>query len=905
MHVAGLALGLWLSVAGAQTADQIRMYQNLSPAQKAEVQKALKARGGKVPSSTKAAQAASDAKPAAEAAEPVAEETSLPEERLSSTLEQRYAGRTQAASLAQTPSIRAVDQDLHQFGYDLFEGAPNSFAPATDIPVPADYVIGPGDTIVVQLFGKDNEEYSLPVNRDGRINFPEFGPIPVTGLKFSDLRADLEKRVSEQMIGVKASVSMGELRSIRVFVLGDVTRPGSYNVSSLSTMTNALLAGGGVQPIGSLRNVQLKRNGRLVTRLDLYDLLLRGDTSDDVRLQPGDVIFVPPIGQTAAIAGEVRRPAIYELRGEKTVRQLVEIGGGLLATAVPRLSQLERIDARGNLTLVDLNLDQEAGTRAELADGDVLRIYPTLDRMEGIVLLAGHVRRPGGVAWHENMRLTDLVGSPDALQPQPDLDYVVIRREDKPLAKVSVFSTRLSAAWADPQSEANVLLEPRDQVFVFPRVTVKAADDVKKVSLLGASPANGSVAPKPGACVTDEGKEGKLVAKKAANKDATRNTPATTPEKVCIDDPRRDRQALLKPLLEDLIAQAASGEPTRIVSVGGVVREPGTYPLEPGMHVADLVRAGGGLDEAAYTLGAEITRYSVSGEKREINHISVDLARVMLGDASANIALQAHDELTIKRLPEWADQLVAEVRGEVRFPGKYPIKRGEHLSDLLARAGGLTDQAFAEGSVFTREDLRVKEQDRLDTLARQLESDISASSLEKAQEDAKQAEALSTAKGLLPQLRAARATGRLVIDLPVLLSAGDNGEHDVVLKDGDTLVIPAKTQEVTVIGEVQFPTSHLAQAGLDATDYIKRSGGLTYKADNDRAYVVRANGQVEPANSGWWIFRHSSIDVRPGDTIVVPLDVERMRPLTFWASVTQIVYQLAVTVAAVHSIGAI
>src|SRR5690606_21784726 len=204
-----------------------------------------------------------------------------------------------------------------------------TFAPATDVPVPADYIVGPGDTIEVQLIGNTKGRYSLVVGRDGQINFPELGPIAVAGRRFTEVRDDLEARVREQMIGTQASISIGELRSIRVFVLGDAQTPGSYTVSGLSTITNALFVSGGVKRIGSLRNIQLKRNGRTVTTLDLYDLLLRGDTSADVRLLPGDVIFVPPIGRTVSLVGEVRRPAIYELKDETTVSELLELGGGL------------------------------------------------------------------------------------------------------------------------------------------------------------------------------------------------------------------------------------------------------------------------------------------------------------------------------------------------------------------------------------------------------------------------------------------------------------------------------------------------------------------------------------------------------------------------------------------------
>src|SRR5262249_7844235 len=232
---------------------------------------------------------------------------------------------------------------LKPFGYDLFEqrrttatgsttGAA-TFLPPTDIPVPVDYVIGPGDTVNVQLFGNQNADYRFVVSRDGTITFPEIGPVNVAGLTYEQLRDAITQRVSEQMIGVRASVTLGELRSIRVFVLGDVNRPGSYLVSSLSTMTNALYTSGGVKPVGSLRNVALMRGGNTISTLDVYDLLLRGDTRADARLMPGDAIFVPPVGATVAIDGEVRRPAIYEIRGERNVSEIVALAGGLTPSA--------------------------------------------------------------------------------------------------------------------------------------------------------------------------------------------------------------------------------------------------------------------------------------------------------------------------------------------------------------------------------------------------------------------------------------------------------------------------------------------------------------------------------------------------------------------------------------------
>ncbi|MEJ2347436.1 MAG: SLBB domain-containing protein, partial [Gammaproteobacteria bacterium] len=356
---------------------------------------------------------------------------------------------------------------LKPFGYDLFSGVPTTFAPATDIPVPSDYVIGPGDTVQVQLFGKDNSEYSLVVTRDGTLNFPGLGPVPVTGLTFAELRKNLEKRVREQMIGVKASITMGALRSIRVFVLGDARRPGSYTVSALSTMTNALFVSGGIDKIGSLRDIQLKRHGKVITHLDLYDLLLHGDTSHDRRLLPGDVIFVPPVGDTVGVSGEVKRPAIYELKNETTVGQVVKLAGGLLPNADPKVTQLERVGTNQERTLVDVDLSKAAGRSMHVRDGDVVRVYSVLGRLSDVVTLAGHVERPGKRQWRQGMRLTDLISSADDLRPRADMHYVLIRRELPPDRRVQVFSADLAAALRNPNSSANVALRPRDKVLVF------------------------------------------------------------------------------------------------------------------------------------------------------------------------------------------------------------------------------------------------------------------------------------------------------------------------------------------------------------------------------------------------------------------------------------------------------
>jgi polysaccharide biosynthesis/export protein len=714
---------------------------------------------------------------------------------------------------------------LEPFGYDLFERSRRAVAPNADIPVPADYVIGPGDTINIQLFGSQNNEFFLPVSREGTINFPEIGPVNVSGLTFTQMRDALNQRVTEQMIGVRASITLGELRSIRVFVLGDVERPGSYSVSGLSTITNALYASGGVKPIGSLRNIALRRDGETVSTLDLYDLLLRGDTRGDVRLQPGDAIFVPPIGARVTVDGEVRRPAIYEVKTEESVAQLVELAGGVNAAANRGAVKLERVVPNRGTTVQDVDL-AAGGVQTAVRDGDVLRVPANLEQLEASVRLEGNVFQPGLYQWRQGMRLTDLLPTSEGIKPLSDLNYVLIRRELEPNVDMEVISADLHAAWRAPNGAANVLLRARDTVHVFHLET--------------------------------------------------------------------GRQQVIEPLIEELEAQAAPHEALPIVRVGGQVRAPGEYPLEPGMLISDLLRAGGGLSEAAYATNAELARYSVvNGEYRETALVTVDLASVLRGDATANIAVSPYDYLNIKEVSRWRGEESVTIRGEVVFPGTYPIRRGEKLSSLLARAGGLTDLAFPAGGVFTRVEIQQRQREQLELLAQRVERDLAAISVS----DPNASDTITAGQSLIDQLRNSTPTGRWVIRLDDLV-AGDD-EADVVLKDGDTLLVPDERQEVTVLGEVQYATSHVYERGLTRDEYVNRSGGLSQRADKRRIYVVRADGEVVANSGAGWFQRDGGSDIRPGDAIVVPLKVDQ--PLARWSAITQIIYNLAIAAAAVNS----
>lgn len=716
---------------------------------------------------------------------------------------------------------------LEPFGYGLFERDPARLQRSQAVPVASDYILGPGDALRILLFGNQSGEFELPVDRDGVVRLPDIGPASVAGLTYEAAQRLIADRVSEKMIGTRASVTLGELRSVPVFVVGDVREPGAYEVSPMSTITTALAISGGVAEQGTLRRIQLKRGGTLVQTLDVYDVILRGDTNGDLRLQAGDVVFVPPVGTRVTVAGEVKRPAIYEYRGAENVADIIDLAGGLRPTAYRAGVKVERLVPGGGLQVFEADQTAETGRGEKVADGDTILVPKNTEQLERSVRLAGNVQRPGSYQWYEGLRISDLLDSSRRLKEGSDLNYILIRREPVPNAELQVVSVDLEAAWRERGGSADTRLEPRDTVFVF--------------------------------------------------------------------DLEVGREHIVSPLIDELRLRSSRERPLPSVRIGGRVNAEGGYPLELGMRVSDLVRAGGGLAESAFLGQAELTRYEiVDGEARRTALIDVDLRAALAGEADADIPLRSFDYLNIKEIPRWRDQEFVEILGELAFPGRYPIRQGETLSSVLERAGGLTELAFPAGSVFTRESLKEREREQLETLARRLEGDLAAMSLS----DPGQSEALGIGQSLLDQLRNAEPVGRLVIDLDAVVA--ETG-YDIVLRDGDRLMIPVEAQEVTVLGEVQYTTSHLHDPSLGRDDYIEKSGGTTRRADEKRTYVVRANGEVVVRGGSRFFARSQGVYINAGDTIVVPLHADKVKPLTLWSQATQIAYNLAIAAAAVNS----
>jgi polysaccharide export outer membrane protein len=804
------------------------------------------------------------------------------------------------------------------FGYDVFANAPTTFAPTMDIAVPAHYIIGAGDVLNVQVFGKENLDLELEISREGKVIIPELGPFSVAGLTFSELKKYLANEIKNKILGVDVVVTLADMRSLRVFVLGDAFKPGSYVLNSLSSITHALFAAGGINEIGSLRNIQLKRAGKLVATLDLYDLLIAGDSSDDLLLKSGDVVFVAPLGQQVTVSGEVRRPAIYELQGSENFGDVIEMSGGLLPSAFPSSTVVERFNKNNLRSIVNVDLSNKEALSSPVKAGDFINVMETTELFQESVTVIGAVTRPGNYQWIAGQKITDLLPNIHSyMLDDADLTYSLVIREKNIGRNIEVLQFSLFDAISNPLSADNIALNPRDKLLIFSNVEVPSVD-IKALNAFASTKQELLDKEKEEAEKRHEEKmfwqyygenadTTSIYADIEVNKaeETLKQTLASIDELTGVGSEVEpevrelnffSRKRLLAPVIEQLKRQAAAGQPLQLVEVDGAVKTPGMYPLVINNKVSDLIKAAGGLKESAYLSNAELTRNEVVSNHARKLAMKIDLGSALQGDLDKNLVLKSKDRLNVHHIPAWQENHIVELRGEFMFPGKYTIQRGETLRKLIERAGGFTDFAYLNASLFTREKLKKLELENLVKVSENLRMEIASKSLSQT-EGVAPLDYEQTSQ-LLADLTNVEPVGRLVLDIPLIMS---DEKFDVILENGDVLYMPVKLNSVNVVGQVQLATSHIHKNGFSAFDYIQLSGGSKKQADEDRVYVIKANGAVEiPSNENW--FSSAGQGLKPGDTVVVPLDTYFMEDLTLWASVTQIIYQSAVAVKAISGL---
>jgi protein involved in polysaccharide export with SLBB domain len=725
-------------------------------------------------------------------------------------------------------------EELKPFGYSFFNDSIQTSMDRGVTSIPSNYQVGSGDYLEVQLFGQENAGYSIMIGRDGMIQFPGIGPINVfeKGGSFQDLKNLVKEKVREQLgEGVQVSVSMGEVRLIKVFLAGEFNKPGIRLITATSTMMEALLQSGGLTEYGSLRNVTLKRKGNTDIVYDFYSLLLRGENPAVDSLLDGDVIFLPRVTSRVYVSGQVVRPAIYELSGLAKLKDSLELAGGFSSSAYPSDIQLERVDKFGNKLLKSLNFESDSNLVVQ--NGDSIEIGSSTNLRKNSIKLDGEVDRAGQYEWREGIKLFDIVKNKSILSENADLNYALIRRIDSQ-GQVEIISFSPLDLFKANREELNIALSAKDLILFLPKYDIE------------------------------------------------------------------ERERAVRPILKELEFNADPSVGTLVVSISGEVHFPGKYPMSTGMKVGDLIVAAGGLKESAFSLAAEISRLGVDFNQSDVEAlVEHKLLESLFLEDSLNEQLQPGDVLSVKRIPSWQDDRIITLSGEVKFPGDYAIRKNEKIGEVIRRAGGLTRDSFARGAVFTRNSLIVREEEQKEKLVQQLESDIATLSLSPTSGDSVQ-KANSVAGSLLRRLKDSKSVGRLVIDLDSQLAQSE--AKQITLRNGDKLHIPITPSEISVMGEVQFPTSHLFQSGYSIDQYINSSGGFTQNADEKRIFVVKSNGAVlTKKGNGWFIGNQSQKNLQIGDVIVVPINLQKGKWMETLTSSTQIVYQLAVTAAAVNS----
>jgi protein involved in polysaccharide export with SLBB domain len=665
---------------------------------------------------------------------------------------------------SEQPPEPTTPEDLEQFGYSLFSSPVSTFAPTDAIPVGPDYLVGPGDELKIALWGRMNEQYVVKVERNGEILVPQLGPVQVAGLTFSQAKHLIEGRAA-QITGVQVEVTMGQLRTIQVFVMGEVKQPGAFTISSLSRISNALVAAGGISKVGSLRKIQLRRGNQTIKVLDLYDVLLRGDTANDTRLEPQDVIFIPVIGQVAAIAGDVKRPAIYELAPrEENLNGLIALAGGVTAFGYTQRVQVLRVENHVRRTVLDVDLEKLRKENYGIRDGDLTKIFPVLPGQSNALKLIGNVPRPGKYEFSSGMKVADLLRQGEGVLPRTFFKYALIKRLDGTDRSVRFVPVDLEGVLSGPAvGAANIELQPGDELSVFNQDEMK---DLPAVKVSGEVRNPGAYEMSRGMHVSDlvylsgglrdsaYQTQAELARTQVVEGEKTRHTYMDINLRAALTGPGPDDLAL-QPNDELFIRSAPGWHLPWVVKISGRVLRPGPYTIREGERVDSLLARCGGLTADAYPPGAVFFRQSVketeqkrldesrarlsqsiaqlqlysvqpdapqqtgnnAGQKAEalqFLHTIMDQSAAIQADGRVVIHLSAAEQFTKSTdniQLESDDELViprrpssVNVLGQVYSPTAIVFQEGVTVRDYLSRAGGANQLADRDNVMVIKAD---------------------------------------------------------------------------------------------------------------------------------------------------------------------------------------------------------
>ena len=736
----------------------------------------------------------------------------------------------------------SVGRPLPLFGQSLFDQPPSTFAPMDLLEVPSDYIIGPGDGLQIRVWGQLSGDLRVTVDRAGQIYIPQVGQISVAGVHYGELEEHLKSEISKVFKNFNLTANVGRLRSIQVLVVGNARYPGTYTISSLSTLVNAIFASGGPTPQGSLRHIQVRRDGATITDFDFYDLLINGDKSKDVRLQPGDVLYVPHVGPLVAISGSVNTPAIYEMKDNSTLNDLIEVAGDLSTVADTSKVMIDRfVDHQARKTL-EFPYDEQSRALS-LKDGDIVRVFSIVPRFEDTVTLRGNVANPGRYPWKPGMRVRDLIPNAQALLTR--------------------------GYWRNRAAIVN------GRATEYPVVPERSRSALNQQQSEGVSPSgNGATSPNPSGASPD--RMGSLNPADALNAQNQQKSSANASSETN-DASLATRQRT-----------QTSGGNTNPNTVRDVADDVRRYAPEINWDYAIIQRVNP-QDLTSKLLWMNPRKAII--ERDEESNLELQPGDIVTIFSQRDISVPQADR----------SQYVI-VEGEVMRPGVYKLENNETLRSVLQRAGGLTPNAYVYGSLLTRESAKVDQQKSLDELANTMEVQIRQQAVSAAASanpgDLNQI--LAAQEAIITQLRNTRASGRVALPL----KPKDKDVIDfpnMVMEDSDRLAIPHTPSTVSVVGDVYNPGSFIFTSSNTAGSYLEIAGKGKPQSDMHHAFVLRANGVVVAANNVNGPFtgtKFNRIRLYPGDEIIVPYKLPTgawVRSLQQW---TQISSQLAITAAA-------
>ncbi|WP_419813970.1 SLBB domain-containing protein [Glacieibacterium sp.] len=853
---------------------------------------------------------------------------------------------------------RLSDPTLRQFGYELFQSVRGSPGPLTGS-VSDSYVIGIGDDVVVQFQGATNDSKTVRVDREGRLVVNPLPPIPASGRTLGAVRADLAAATRRTLLGTDVYVSLGGVRAATVFVGGEVERPGQFQLTSLADISAALAQAGGVRRTGSLRNIRIVRGGATIT-VDLYGLLGIG-TPPSVRLRDGDRIIVPVIGDTVAVAGNVARPGIYEIRRGTSVGALLDFAGGPLRPRGNSVA-ISRIGPDGSESFVP-----QALLTSTLLPGDAIQLTGgSAGGASGRVLLRGYVANPGPRALGAAPTVRDLLGSVSDLKFDTYLPMaVLVRRDPETAARVFQPVNLLTALRSTP----GVALRSDDRLYVFSRSDIEFLNrsPVRRIvlgqpnslrectsldrleALVRDTQSSRFSAVTRGSFIverngqSDVGAVGgvqtsirnddslrsgpdqvglaraggatAMTSQEAARANALRNTNTSTNNADDGSDQYqyqdRDWDRYRDTDADPTLGQSARSvrdtgrcpavfeeEPELLpvlienaVAVSGSIRRPGAYPIAGPVSARDLSAAAEGLLVNASSLTLDITHAGRDGVAAQ-QQIPVDPSSTVL----ASTTISAGDDVRFNAAQPQYEPGGVLLTGEFARPGLYSIRKGETLSQLIARAGGLSQYSYPYGTVFTRRSVKELQQDGFRRTGRELTSGLLAATARKTGQGG--GDSLIAAQGLITQLSTVEAPGRVVVEAdPRALAL--RPDLDTVLESGDAIYVPKRPNFVLALGDVNNPGALQFVEGKTIADYLGETGGTQFSADKKRIFVVLPNGTSQPLKQGRWQRTAAAANIPPGSTIIVPKNIDPLFGLDIARDIATIVGTLFTSLATV------